>query len=76
MYAELETVFRFVHVLAGRIDSIDGIGFFVIDPTTHDESTVNTLKQLFNGMIEIRDDGHREIRFAGIPDTPSDWTEV
>ena len=76
MYAELETVFRFVHVLAGRIDSIDGIGFFVIDPTTHDESTVNTLKQLFNGMIELRDDDRREIRFAGIPDTPSDWIEV
>lgn len=76
MYAELETVFRFVHVLSGRIDSIDGIGFFVIDPTTHEESTVNTLKQLFDGMIEIRDDAGREIRFAGIPNTPSGWIEA
>ena len=74
MYAELETVFRFLHVLTGRIDSIDGMGAFAIDPTTHEESTVNTLKQLFDGMIELRDgqDG-REVRLVGVEDTSTDW---
>jgi KaiC/GvpD/RAD55 family RecA-like ATPase len=74
MYAEVETVFRFMHVLSGRVESIDGLGFFAVDPTAHDESVINTLKQVFDGMIELRDgESGREIRFVGIPGTPGDW---
>lgn len=74
MYADLETVFRFVHVLCGRIDSIDGLGLFAIDPTTHEESTVNTLKQLFEGMVELREtDTHREVRLLGVSDASPTW---
>lgn len=74
MYSELETVFRFLHVITGRIESIDGLGIVTIDPTTHDLSTTNTLKQLFDGLIELRaDDGSREVRLVGIDDAPEDW---
>lgn len=74
MYAELETVFRFLHVITGRIDSIGGLGFFTIDPTTHDRNTINTLKQLFDGMIELREEAERrEVRLVGIADGPDDW---
>lgn len=74
MYSELETVFRFLHVITGRVESIEGFGVFTIDPTTHDRSTINTLKQLFDGMIELRaESDDRELRFVGIPDGPEDW---
>jgi KaiC/GvpD/RAD55 family RecA-like ATPase len=74
MYSDAETVFRFLHVLTGRIDSVDAAGLFTIDPTTHDHETVNTLKQLFDGAIEMRDaEAGREVRFVGLPDTPEDW---
>lgn len=74
MYAELETVFRFLHVLTGRIESIEGLGMFAIDPTTHDRSTINTLKQLFEGMIELRAESDtREVRLVGIGETKGDW---
>ncbi len=74
MYSELETVFRFLHVITGRVESIEGLGVFTIDPTTHDRSTINTLKQLFDGMIELRaEGGDRELRLVGIPDAPEDW---
>jgi KaiC/GvpD/RAD55 family RecA-like ATPase len=74
MYAELETAFRFLHVLTGRIDGIDGLGAFAIDPTTHEPSTVNTLKQLFDGMIELRDEeSGREVRLIGVGDGPTEW---
>ena len=77
MYAELETVFRFLHVLTGRVDSVDGLGVFAIDPSTHDESTVNTLKQLFDGMIELRDGaGGREIRLVGVEESPTEWAPL
>ena len=74
MYADIEGVFRFLHVLTGRVTSIDGLGLFAIDPTTHEESTINTLKQLFDGMIEVRGDGEeREIRIVGVPDASTEW---
>jgi len=76
MYSEIETVFRFLHVLTGRIDSVDGIGLFTLDPTTHEEGDVNTLKQLFDGEIELRDgeDG-RELQFSGLSNTPDGWVD-
>lgn len=62
MYAEFESVFRFLHVLSDRVDSIDALGLFALDPTTHDESTVNTLKQLVDGVIEVRSDNGTQAR--------------
>lgn len=74
MYSEVEPVFRFLHVLTGRIDETNGLGLFTIDPGSHDEGTVNTLKQLFDGAIEIRmEDDDTEMRFVGIPNTPDGW---
>lgn len=55
MYSDLQTVFRFLHVFTGRIASVDGLGLYTIDPTTHDEQEMNTLKQLFDGVITVED---------------------
>lgn len=74
MYSEVETVFRFLHVLTGRVDGIDGMGIFTIDPTTHEEGTINTLTQLFDGVIDIRTgESGQEVRFRGISGAPSGW---
>lgn len=77
MYAELETVFRFLHVLSGRVESINGLGLFAIDPSTHEADVVNTLKQLFDGMIELRDaDAGPQVRIVGVPNVSKDWTAI
>ncbi|MDZ7702637.1 MAG: recombinase RecA [Halobacteriales archaeon] len=73
MYAELETVFRFLHVLSGRVDSIGALGLFALDPTTHEESTVNTLKQLFDGLVEVKDEGESQARLLGVPGGDGEW---
>lgn len=73
MYAELETVFRFLHVLSGRVDSIGALGLFALDPTTHEESTVNTLKQLFDGLIEVKLNGEHQARLVGVPGGSGEW---
>jgi len=59
MYSNLETVFRFLHVFTGRIQSADALGVHVIDSTAHDDQTINTIKQLYDGllMVEEGDDG-------------------
>lgn len=64
MYSDLQTVFRFLHVFTGRIQSVDGLGLFTIDATAHDDQTMNTLKQLFDGVITTSEDAEPEIRLA------------
>jgi KaiC/GvpD/RAD55 family RecA-like ATPase len=69
MYSDLQTVFRFLHVFTGRVQSSDGLGVYVIDSTAHDDQTMNTLKQLFDAIVEVSDDGDGEtsIETAGFP---------
>ncbi|PCR90594.1 RAD55 family ATPase [Natrinema ejinorense] len=69
MYSDLQTVFRFLHVFTGRIQSADALGVYVIDSTAHDDQTMNTLKQLFDAVIELEEsaDGDEPtIRTAGL----------
>ncbi|OAQ51180.1 recombinase RecA [Natrinema mahii] len=69
MYSDLQTVFRFLHVFTGRIQSADAMGVYVIDSTAHDDQTMNTLKQLFDAVVELEEtaDGEEpEIRTAGL----------
>jgi KaiC/GvpD/RAD55 family RecA-like ATPase len=76
MYSDLQTVFRFMHVFTGRVQSADGLGVFVVDSTAHDEQTVSTLKQLFDGVVSIeeRDDGF-QARLLGVGEDDS-WREL
>jgi len=64
MYSDLQTVFRFLHVFTGRIQSVGGLGLFCIDSTAHDQQTMNTLTQLFDGIITTSEDADPDIRIA------------
>ena len=75
MYVELERLFRFLHVFSRQIQSKDWLGLFAIDPDSHDAQTINTLNQLFDGVVQIRlpEAGGREIRTRGFGQRPSEW---
>ena len=51
-YVELHRAFRFFHVITGRVRAADGLAHYHIDPTAHDERTINTLTTLFDGVAE------------------------
>jgi KaiC/GvpD/RAD55 family RecA-like ATPase len=53
MYSDVQTVFRFMHVFTSRIENADALGVHVIESTAHDDETLNTLKQLFDGVVEV-----------------------
>jgi hypothetical protein len=78
MYSNLETVFRFLHVFTGRIRSIDGLGIFVLDSAMHDEKEYTTLRQLFDGVVEVEadDDGVSRVRVVGLSDNPTEWVTL
>lgn len=56
-YADLRTGFRFLHLLTGRVRSAGGTAHYHLDPTAHDRRTVDTLRGLFDGVVERRVDG-------------------
>ena len=52
MYSDLQTVFRFLHVFTSRVENADALGLYVVQSGAHDEQTMNTLSQLFDGVVE------------------------
>lgn len=78
IYSDLQTVFRFLHVFTGRIQSANALGVCVVDSTTHDDQTMSTLKQLFDSEIEIRrgEESKPELRVRGIEPGLTEWQTV
>jgi KaiC/GvpD/RAD55 family RecA-like ATPase len=73
--ADVKTVFRFTHILTGRLSGVDGLGIVTLDEG-HDGQTTNTLKQLFDGVVETRHGvDSRECRVVGVVGTPTEWTQ-
>ena len=76
MYSNIQTVFRFMHVFTVRIKANGALGIFVLDSGMHDDHTIATLKQLFDGIIEIKSDNDRNyIRIVGLSSKPTSWFE-
>jgi hypothetical protein len=56
-YADLQRAFRFLHVVTGRVKTVNGVGHYHLDPEAHDGQTLATLKGLFDAVVEVEDDG-------------------
>lgn len=51
-YVDLQRAFRFFHVITGRVRNSGARAHYHVDPTVHDERTLNTLMSLFDGVAE------------------------
>lgn len=78
MYVDIQRLFRFLHVFTSQIQSQGWLGVFAVDPESHDDQTINTISQLFDGVLEVRvpDDGGQEARVRGVTDTPTGWVPL
>ncbi len=76
MYSNIQTVFRFLHVFTGRIKAAGALGIYVIDIGMHDEQAISTLKQLCDGMIEVKSENDKSyVRMIGFSSKPTPWFE-
>jgi KaiC/GvpD/RAD55 family RecA-like ATPase len=66
LYSDLQTVFRFMHVFTSRIENADAVGVHVIESTAHDEETMNTLIQLFDGVVRTDEDRSVTLQLPGV----------
>lgn len=76
-YSDRQTVFKFCHVLAERLDSAGFLGLFTFDTGVHDDQTQEVIKQAFDGVLQVRErDGNREARLRGLQPEPTEWTQL
>lgn len=61
-YAPLQRVFRFLHILTGRVENSDAVAHYHMDPNAHDQQAVSTLTPLFDAVVEIDDDDEWSVR--------------
>jgi hypothetical protein len=52
-FAEMQPVFKFLHMFVGQVRDADGIGHFHLDPGAHDDQTVSRLKPLFDEAVNL-----------------------
>jgi len=72
MYHDLQRVYRMLHVLSGQIESIGGIGVFVVDSPTERERDI--LSQLIDGIVETREsETGCELRLRGLGGRGAGW---
>ena len=64
MYAELRTMFRFLHVFTARVRSGDMFGVFTMDPAMHEEQAHNTIRAVFDCEATVEEDG-MDLRGSG-----------
>jgi len=57
LYSDLQTVFRFLHVFTSRVDTADAIGLYTLQPAAHDDRAMNTISQVFDGIVRLDEDG-------------------
>ncbi|MFP3909233.1 MAG: RAD55 family ATPase [Halobacteriota archaeon] len=75
MYCNLQTIFRFLHILVARVKSAEAVALYIIEEGMHDQTTTATLKQLFNGAVELKEENEkRYLRFIG-SSIRTDWKE-
>ncbi|WP_338729157.1 RAD55 family ATPase [Haladaptatus sp. DJG-WS-42] len=73
-YVEVRTVFKFCHVLTARLEAVGYLGVFTLDTGAHDAQAINTIKQVFDGMIELREsDTGIEMRVVGLGGKRTKW---
>lgn len=60
-YVEIETAYEFLHAITGQLYAADARAHFHIDPTAHDEMTVDSIASLFDAIVEF-DEGEPTVR--------------
>lgn len=52
-HVDVQSAFRFLHVLTGRVATADACAHYHLDPSAHDEQAVRTLSMLFDEIVSV-----------------------
>lgn len=51
VYADVQTVYRFLHVTVRHVETVGALGVFTVDATAHPDEELAVLERLFDGRI-------------------------
>jgi KaiC/GvpD/RAD55 family RecA-like ATPase len=76
-YRDAKAVFRFLQVLGGRCKMAGSTSLFSMEGGMHEESEVQTMKHLMDGVIEFSESSSKNyLRIQGCGDVITrDWME-
>jgi len=60
-YVGNETMFQFLFILKGQLNSMGVMGFYHIDPAVHTQNEIDTIQSAFDLVIEVGSDGSVDI---------------
>jgi hypothetical protein len=73
-YVDEREAFRFLSILSNQVESAGGLAVVTVNDGAHDERTVRTFAQLFDGQVKLRETpGGVEARGKGTPTMPAEW---
>lgn len=74
MYSSVQVIFRFIHLLNGRIQASGGLSIGVVDEGMHDEKAMASLRQLYRAALELKEgDSYCSVRAVGLTPRPTAW---
>jgi len=74
MYRKLEVLYQFMHVLTSKLKKIEGVGFYLLNKESFDDMTISLIKQLMNGVIEVKiEQNTHYLRIQGMKGVSSEW---
>lgn len=60
-YVSVKRLFRFVHIVQKKVETLDSVAHYHMDPSAHNAESVNVFRSLFDAIVAITDDGALEI---------------
>jgi archaellum biogenesis ATPase FlaH len=52
-FADMQPVFKFLHMFVGQLRDANAIGHFHLDPGAHDDQIISRLKPLFDDAVDL-----------------------
>lgn len=50
---DLDQAFKFLHILASRVESVDGRGYYLVDPAAHDDYSLAVVRELVDSVVAL-----------------------
>jgi hypothetical protein len=54
-HVPLARAFKFLQLLTTRVESVDGRGYYLVDPSAHDVTSLTTLRELVDAAMDLDD---------------------
>ena len=75
-YVDRETGYRFCQTLTRGLAQEGALGLFVVNENAHDSDTIDTLKQAFDGHVEVDDSDPFSVRIVGLDGVSEEWVSL